>query len=158
MQTWAVTRGSLPCNLQCNAIALQVARKIASCGLTLSSFFVFFRGKQIVGYTKKDITAQSSYCMMHYDDIPILKKMHEDCKCSALIKRERKSSQVFSLRTLVPRLTANLRWLVVACDYNLSFFFKFQVERNLRRLASCLNAKHKSMKVFAIKIRHGGLG
>ena len=34
----------------------------------------------------------------------------------ALIKPERKSSQHFSLRMLVPRLTANLRWLAVACD------------------------------------------
>ena len=30
LQTWRVTRGSLPCNLQCNAMSLQVARKIAS--------------------------------------------------------------------------------------------------------------------------------
>ena len=36
LQTWGVTRGSLPCNLQCNAIALQVARKLASCDMVLS--------------------------------------------------------------------------------------------------------------------------
>ena len=33
LQTWRVTRGSLPCNLQCNAIALPIARKIASCDM-----------------------------------------------------------------------------------------------------------------------------
>ena len=36
-ETWGVTRGSLPWNLQCNAIALQVARKIASCDMALNN-------------------------------------------------------------------------------------------------------------------------
>ena len=55
----------------------------------------------------------------------------------ALIKRERKSSQVFSLCTLVPRLTANLRWL--ATNWACSSFIASS--SNLRRLASCLNTK-----------------
>ena len=33
---WCVTRGSLPCNLQGNAIALQFAKKIISCVMALS--------------------------------------------------------------------------------------------------------------------------
>ena len=38
LQTWGVTRGSFPCNLQCNAIALQVAMKISSCDMALNKF------------------------------------------------------------------------------------------------------------------------
>ena len=33
-----------------------------------------------------------------------------------------------------------------------------QVSFNLRKCASCLNTKHKSIKVFGIQIKHGGLG
>ena len=62
----------------------------------------------------------------------------------ALIKRERKSSQVFSLCTLVPRLTANLRWLAVACA-SLRLIWacsnSIATSSNLRRLANCLNTK-----------------
>ena len=57
----------------------------------------------------------------------------------------------FCMCLLVPRLTANLRWLAVACvslrlicacsNFTASFF-------NLRELASCLNKKHKSIQVF----------
>ena len=64
-----------------------------------------------------------------------------------------------------PRLTAvNLRWLVVAraslrqicaCSNNQ---ISSQVSFNLRRLASCLNTKQKSMKIVGVKIKHGGLG
>ncbi|XP_028409090.1 uncharacterized protein LOC114531676 [Dendronephthya gigantea] len=48
------------------------------------------KGRQIVGYTKKDIQTQSSYCMMHYDDIPVLRKMHQDLmstgKCEGVFR------------------------------------------------------------------------
>ena len=35
LQTWGATRENLPCNLQCNAIALHVERKIALCDMAL---------------------------------------------------------------------------------------------------------------------------
>ena len=52
---------------------------------------------------------------------------------------------------LVLSPTCNGLWWLAT---NLSLFKSF----NLRRLASCLNTKHKSMNVFGIKIKHGGLG
>ena len=49
-----------------------------------------------------------------------------------------------------------LRWLALACDHFELLQTSSQVSFNLRRLASCLNnTKHKSMKVFGIKIKHG---
>ena len=62
-----------------------------------------------------------------------------------------------SLCLLVPRLTANLRWFVDACASfatNLSLF-KF---RRRKFLSTCELLEHKSMKVFGIEIKHGGLG
>ena len=45
LQTRGVTRGSLPCNLQCNAIALQVTRTIASCDMALTDPIYFPESK-----------------------------------------------------------------------------------------------------------------
>ena len=66
----------------------------------------------------------------------------------ALSNRKRKSSQVFSLCTLVLRLTANLRWLAVACATELATnlcLFKFHLQISYKfhkkRLASCFNTK-----------------
>lgn len=40
----------------------------------------FFRGRSLLGYHKRDIALQSSYCMIHFDDIPVLQTLHSDCK------------------------------------------------------------------------------
>ena len=58
------------------------------CGLdnSLSKLFkfivlnIFFRGRSLLGYHKRDIALQSSYCMIHFDDIPVLQTLHSDCK------------------------------------------------------------------------------
>ena len=46
----------------------------------LSPFLFIFRGRSLLGYHKRDIALQSSYCMIHFDDIPVLQTLHSDCK------------------------------------------------------------------------------
>ena len=45
-----------------------------------NGFFFLVRGRSLLGYHKRDIALQSSYCMIHFDDIPVLQTLHNDCK------------------------------------------------------------------------------
>ena len=61
---------------------------------------LIFRGRSLLGYHKRDIALQSSYCMIHFDDIPVLQTLHSDCKCSLIqiISMHHNGQQVFPVK------------------------------------------------------------
>lgn len=46
--------------------------------MDLSFMDIDQKGRSLLGYHKRDIALQSSYCMIHFDDIPVLKTLHGD--------------------------------------------------------------------------------
>ncbi|EDO44747.1 predicted protein, partial [Nematostella vectensis] len=48
--------------------------------MDLSFMDIDQKGRSLLGYHKRDIALQSSYCMIHFDDIPVLGLLHKDCE------------------------------------------------------------------------------
>lgn len=46
--------------------------------MDLSFMDIDQKGRSLLGYHKRDIALQSSYCMIHFDDIPVLQTLHSD--------------------------------------------------------------------------------
>ncbi|XP_032242581.2 aryl hydrocarbon receptor isoform X2 [Nematostella vectensis] len=51
--------------------------------MDLSFMDIDQKGRSLLGYHKRDIALQSSYCMIHFDDIPVLGLLHKDLMSSA---------------------------------------------------------------------------